>query len=105
MREIYKRITIPIDGASREFRLCKLDAFSGAHLLQLVRKYLPATDPPQSNLPKAEFTHSTPAQAGPNPPQAPKQKTEQTKVEKGSGPTVADLISPTCCRNLTRHSH
>ena len=42
MREIYKRITLPIDGKPYEFRLRKLDAFSGAQLLQLVRKYLPA---------------------------------------------------------------
>ena len=42
MREIYKRMTLPIESKPYEFRLCKLDAFSGAQLLQLVRKYLPA---------------------------------------------------------------
>ena len=42
MREIYKRLTLPIDGKPYEFRLRKLDAFSGAQLLQLFRKYLPA---------------------------------------------------------------
>ena len=41
MREIYKRLTLQIDGKPYDFRLRKLDAFSGAQLLQLVRKYIP----------------------------------------------------------------
>ena len=36
MREITKTISIPIDGKSRDFRLTKLDAFSGAALLRLL---------------------------------------------------------------------
>ena len=44
MRTIHKNITLPIDGKSYTFRLCKLDAFSGAQLLQLLRKYLPAAE-------------------------------------------------------------
>ena len=41
MRQIHKTITLPVDGSSFTFRLCKLDAFSGAQLLQLIRKHLP----------------------------------------------------------------
>ena len=44
MRTIHKNITLPIDGKSYTFRLCKLGAFSGAQLLQLLRKYLPAAE-------------------------------------------------------------
>ena len=35
MREITKTIPIPVDGNPRDFRLTKLDAFSGAALLRL----------------------------------------------------------------------
>ena len=41
MRDIYKRIALSIDGKSFDFRICKLDAFSGAQLLQTVKRYLP----------------------------------------------------------------
>ena len=41
MREIYKRIKLTVDEKEREFRLGKLDAFHGAALLQMVRKYMP----------------------------------------------------------------
>ena len=43
MREIYKRFKMKVDGTEREFRLGKLDAFNGAALLQMVRKYLPGS--------------------------------------------------------------
>ena len=43
MREIYKRIKMKVDGKEREFRLGKLDAFHGAALLQMVRKYMPVS--------------------------------------------------------------
>ena len=43
MREIYKRMKMTVDGTEREFRLGKLDAFHGAALLQMVRKYMPAS--------------------------------------------------------------
>lgn len=50
MREIHKRITLSIDGKSFDFRICKLDAFSGAQLLQTVKRYLPeiGVDPKKS---------------------------------------------------------
>ncbi len=41
MRRVHKTISLPIDGSAFTFRLCKLDAFSGAQLLQLIRKHLP----------------------------------------------------------------
>ena len=44
MREIYKKIVLNVDGTERTFRLKKLDAFSGAQLLQLMRKYLPGAE-------------------------------------------------------------
>ena len=43
MREITKTLTIPADGKSMEFRLTKLDAFSGASLLRML-SHLPAGD-------------------------------------------------------------
>ena len=42
MRTITKNISLPVDGERREFRLTKLDAFSGAALLRLIRRHLPA---------------------------------------------------------------
>ena len=38
MREISKIISVPADGSSRELRLTKLDAFSGACLMRLLAK-------------------------------------------------------------------
>ena len=38
MREITKTLTIPADGKSMEFRLTKLDAFSGASLLRMLSR-------------------------------------------------------------------
>ena len=38
MRDIIKNIQLPIDGTPMDFRLTKLDAFSGAALLQLLTK-------------------------------------------------------------------
>ena len=38
MRDIIKNIQLPIDGKPMDFRLTKLDAFSGAALLQLLTK-------------------------------------------------------------------
>ena len=43
MREITKTITIPVDGRKMDFRLTKLDAFSGASLLRML-SHLPAGD-------------------------------------------------------------
>ena len=43
MREIHKTLTLSAGGEARTFRLRKLDAFSGAQLLQLIRKHLPKT--------------------------------------------------------------
>ena len=36
MREITKNISIPVDGKNFDFRLTKLDAFSGASLLRML---------------------------------------------------------------------
>ena len=41
VREITKTLMIPADGKSMEFRLTKLDAFSGASLLRILSR-LPA---------------------------------------------------------------
>ena len=38
MRDIIKNIQLPIDGKQLDFRLTKLDAFSGAELLRLLAK-------------------------------------------------------------------
>lgn len=38
MREITKIISIPVNGKSMDFRLTKLDAFSGVTLLRLMAK-------------------------------------------------------------------
>ncbi len=38
MRQIIKNITLPIDGTLMDFRLKKLDAFSGASLMRLLAK-------------------------------------------------------------------
>ena len=43
MREITKNLTIPVDGKKLDFRLTKLDAFSGASLLRML-SHLPAGD-------------------------------------------------------------
>ena len=36
MREIMKILPVPVDGKSQDFRLTKLDAFSGAALLRML---------------------------------------------------------------------
>ena len=43
MREIHKTLILSLEGESHTIRLRKLDAFSGAQLLQLIRKHLPKT--------------------------------------------------------------
>ena len=43
MREITKTLTIPVDGKKLDFRLTKLDAFSGASLLRMMSR-LPARE-------------------------------------------------------------
>ena len=43
MREIIRNIRMEMDGKPMDFRLTKLDAFSGAELLQLLAK-MPAAD-------------------------------------------------------------
>ena len=43
MREITKTLTIPVGGKSLDFRLTKLDAFSGASLLRILSQ-APAGD-------------------------------------------------------------
>ena len=43
MREITKTLTIPIDGKPTDFRLTKLDAFSGVSLLRMLSGMLQAS--------------------------------------------------------------
>ena len=38
MRKITKPFSVPVDGKPRDFRLTKLDAFSGASLLRLMAR-------------------------------------------------------------------
>ena len=38
MREIIKTLSVPVDGKPRDFRMTKLDAFSGASLLRLMAR-------------------------------------------------------------------
>ena len=49
MRTIYKTITLTVDDLPREFRLKKLDAFSGAFLLRVLLKYVPEGDSSRIN--------------------------------------------------------
>ena len=42
MRTITKTLTLPVGETSYDFRLTKLDALSGASLLRLIKKHLPA---------------------------------------------------------------
>ena len=61
MREITKTIIVPVDGSPKDFRLTKLDAFSGAFLLRLLAR-LPAEGMEQveaSNRPLAGQGNST----------------------------------------------
>ena len=44
MREITKILTIPVDGKKRDFRLTKLDAFSGASLLRMLSSHASSGD-------------------------------------------------------------
>ena len=44
MREITKTLTMPVDGRKTDFRLTKLDAFSGVSLLRMLSKVTEATD-------------------------------------------------------------
>ena len=43
MREITKKISVPVDGKHLDFRLTKLDAFSGVSLLRMMTR-LPAEE-------------------------------------------------------------
>ena len=38
MREITKTVSVPVDGKSMDFRLTKMDAFSGVFLLRLIAR-------------------------------------------------------------------
>ena len=49
MRTIYKTITLTVDDQPREFRLKKLDAFSGAFLLRVLLKHVPEGDSSRIN--------------------------------------------------------
>ena len=41
MRSITREITLPLDGGAADFRLTRLDAFSGVFLLRLLQRYMP----------------------------------------------------------------
>ena len=41
MKTIYKTLSLTVDDQPREFRLKKLDAFSGAFLLRVLLKHVP----------------------------------------------------------------
>ena len=58
MREITKTISIPVDGKPMDFRLTKLDAFSGASLLRML-----------SNMPFNVISSGGAAEAGKSPDQ------------------------------------
>ena len=58
MREITKNITIPLDGKNADFRLTKLDAFSGASLLRMLSKLPEQTE--RSTIHCSLFTLSEP---------------------------------------------
>ena len=49
MRDIIKNIRLPIDSTDMDFRLTKLDAFSGVYLLRLLEK-LPEDSAPGNGL-------------------------------------------------------
>ena len=50
MREIIKTVSLPVDGTPMDFRLTKLDAFSGASLLRLLAS-LPEQHPSHGVIP------------------------------------------------------
>ncbi len=50
MRDIIKNIRLPIDGTDMDFRLTKLDAFSGASLLQMLARLQSSGDDPDATL-------------------------------------------------------
>ena len=49
MRTIYKTLSLTVDDQPREFRLKKLDAFSGAFLLRVLLKHVPEGDSSRIN--------------------------------------------------------
>ena len=61
MREIIKNIQLPIDGTVMDFRLTKLDAFTGATLLQTLAKLSFSGEDPDASL-SALFTALPPAE-------------------------------------------
>ena len=60
MRDIIKNIRLPIDGTDMDFRLTKLDAFSGAALLQMLARLQSSGDDPDATL-TALFAALSPA--------------------------------------------
>ena len=65
MRDIIKNIQLPIDGKPMDFRLTKLDAFSGATLLQLLaRTETNSPAPPASHPERSEGSHPQSSQPG-----------------------------------------
>ena len=77
MREITKTITIPVDGSPKDFRLTKLDAFSGAFLLRLLAR-LPGEETEQ-----VEASHRSLARQG--------NSTSRFGTEQGDGSCSSGL--------------
>ena len=60
MRDIIKNIQLPIDGKPVDFRLTKLDAFSGAALMQMLAR-LPASSGDPDDILSFAFASLSPA--------------------------------------------
>ena len=89
MRDIIKNIQLQIDGKPMDFRLTKLDAFSGAELLQLISR-VPQTCHPERSESGVEGSH----------PQSPEPSTDSTLTALFASLSPSDLRSlMTSCLN------
>ncbi len=88
MREITKTISVQVDGKSKDFRLTKLDAFSGVSLLRLMAR-----------LPKQGDSHPDPEQGdGPlrstdvEPEDCPRRSAHHSRRSRRSVPGSFELL-------------
>ncbi len=89
MRDIIKNIRMPIDGIEMDFRLMKLDAFSGAELLQLISR-APQICHPERSESGVEGSH----------PQSPEPSADSTLTALFASLSPSDLRSlMTSCLN------
>ena len=113
MRDIIKNIRMPIDGIEMDFRLTKLDAFSGAMLLQLLARQQSAVSvrsatnviPSEGNDDSSEssirVTNHMHAMQGSH-PQSPEPSTDSTLTALFAALSPSDLRSlMTSCLNHT----